>query len=201
MIADWEADGFAAPSESFVATGNEVVLRTYNKAASANLAAAEAFVPSAGPAGAGARQPYDRATLVRRKAHGASARDGRCFFVPSFGQLAGPIRNGTVHSQDWTGAYLDRHLNAFIWGNDYATVGFFLLAAGTRYRIGLIGQGVHRLEQWVAGSPTVEQNWAAPDARVSTEFRQVRIDGAARPPVLLLEHNILGLPAMDSRPH
>ena len=194
-IPDWEAGGFAAQPESFVASGNEVVLRAFNGKAEANLHAARAFVPP------GATGAYDPDALVRRMAHGTSRRDGNCFFVPAFGQLRGPIRSGFVDTQNWTGAYLDRHLNAFIWGNDYRSIGLFLLIAGTPYRIGPIGQGVRREEQWVQGTTTVERNWSAPGAEVSTEFRQVAIDRGAPRPKLLTEHDILGLPPMSSVRH
>lgn len=194
-IPAWEAQGFAAMPEWFVATGNEVVLRAFSADAATNLASADTFV-STSPSAA-----YDRETLVRRKAHGSSRREGNCYFVPAFGQLRGPIRNGFINVQDWTGAYLDRHLNAFIWGNDYRSIATFLLAAGTQYQIGPIGQGVRRVEQWVQGQPIVEQNWSAPGAQVSTEFRQVTIDNGGLRPVLLGQSNILGLPALSSTRH
>ena len=196
----WEADGFAAMPEWFIATGDEIVVRAYNPDAKRNREVARQFVDVKGS------DTFDLDVLARRMAHGTSFLDGNCFFVPSFGKTRGPIRKGFIDSKRWTGAYLDRHLNAFIWGNDYHSIAIFELAPGTPYRIGPIGQGIRRIERWInGGEQTVERNWAMPGAMPSTEFRQVSIDASTAPgalrPKLLETHPILPIPAISPTIH
>ncbi len=63
----------------------------------------------------------------------------RFFFVPAGGAIAGPIQGFSIDAAAWTGAFLERRLNAFVFGNSYERIGVWALQPDVPYQIGGIG--------------------------------------------------------------
>lgn len=68
-----------------------------------------------------------------------SERIGRFFFVPACGVTSGPIQGFSIDDAGWTGGFLERRLNAFVFGNSYERIGIWALNPGVPYQIGGIG--------------------------------------------------------------
>lgn len=146
-IADWEREGFGSPPEEFVALGCEKIFRAYNPDADSN----------------------------RRKGEtqGTSGLKGNCYFVPSFGMQFGPISYGPNDTSRWTGPYLEKYLNAWIFGNDFKRVAIFLLKKGASYSIGRVGQDIRYFDPLTG---RVERHLAWPGVHIANNpFRQVII--------------------------
>ena len=137
----WEKLGFGDEPKLYPANGNEIICRAFSPR--------EVYVsafdskPSSAPPG----------PLIR--ANGDTIRDARlsgsrelsnCFFVGKTGyekDKSGtylPIQNYTIPRSKWTGEYLERNLNAFVWENAFHKVAVFRLEPGTLYLIGSVGQ-------------------------------------------------------------
>ena len=118
-IPDWQMNGFGAPPKAYIASGVEKVFRCYSAS----------FQDAAG------------------NWHG-SRRSGNCFWVFRFGSDDGPIAHaGAVTEREVEIGFLERNLNAALWGNTYQTVGLFRLHVGVSYLIGPIGQETRGIQK------------------------------------------------------
>lgn len=117
---------------------------------------------------------------VRNPFGTSTNRLGSCFFVPACGFSDGPIRGFSIDYKNWTGSFLEEHLNAWVWGNSYDRLaGFSIIKTGINYDIGFIGQDtmydLRKTKEYEKSKYAIGKNIPWPTESGRNYFRQVNL--------------------------